>query len=179
MIIYHNIKKRPKEREIFTDDNPCSRGPLADWEPGDTEDGESALYHDAGPTIESSTHQTGPLQHRALQRDTSQHRAQGQAARPAQHHRPPEAPPGEDGVGEGDGQDADDQHDVVSPGHGGVAPTESHFSALSYGTPGVEYTGLETGKHRVETQDVPSPRVAPVSQAILSLHLTRPGQRIL
>ena len=85
--------------------------------------------------------------------------------------------PGEDGVGGGDGQDADDQHDVVGPGHGGVAPAETHLGALSYRAPGVEYAGLETGKHRVDRQDVPSHGVAPVDRAIIRLHLTRSGQK--
>ena len=85
--------------------------------------------------------------------------------------------PGEDGVGGGDGQDADDQHDVVGPGHGGVAPAETHLGALSYGTPGVEYTGLQTGKDRVDSQDVPPPGIAAVHQGILRLHLTRSVQK--
>ena len=148
---YLNLPFRCTNDSIITNDNPRGRSPLISREPLDTEDSEGALYHDAGPSIESPTHQTGPLQHLSLQRDTPQKRPQGQAPGTAQHHRPPQPPPGQDGVGEGGCEDTNDQHDIVCPSHSGVAPAKTHFDTLSYWTPGVEYTGLETRKHRVDS----------------------------
>ena len=122
--------------------DPSGCRPLIGREPGGAEDGEGALDHDGGPAIEGTTEEAGDLEDVSGHGDTADTGSKSQDTSPGPDHGVPQPEHLQDGVGEGDGDHAHDQHHVVGPGNRGIAPTEGQLGTLGNRTPCVEYTGL-------------------------------------